>query len=81
MSEDTKNWTFDTHIIKYYNKLSDSERKLQIQKIAELFLLCFELHDTDKQEELEDFFCNLPTHDKVQSDMILEMSIACGFEV
>lgn len=67
--------------IKYYNKLSDSERKLQIQKIAELFLLCFELHDTDKQEELEDFFYNLPTHDKVQSDMILEMSAACGFEV
>lgn len=41
--------------IKYYNELSDSERKLQIQKIAELFLLCFKLHDKDKQEELEDF--------------------------
>ena len=55
--------------IKYYNELSDSERKLQIQKIAELFLLCFKLHDKDKQEELEDFFYNLPTHDKVQNDM------------
>ena len=62
--------------IKYYNELSDSERKLQIQKIAELFLLCFKLHDKDKQEELEDFFYNLPTHDKVQNDMILEMRIA-----
>lgn len=67
--------------IKYYNELSDSERKLQIQKIAELFLLCFKLHDKDKQEELEDFFYNLPTHDKVQKDMILEMRIACGLEV
>ena len=51
--------------IKYYNELSDSERKLQIQKIAELFLLCFKLHDKDKQEELEDYFYNLPTHDKI----------------
>ena len=42
--------------IKYYNELSDSERKLQIQKIAELFLLCFKLHDKDKQEELGRFF-------------------------
>ena len=67
--------------MKYYNELSDSERKLQIQKIAELFLLCFKLHDKDKQEELEDFFYNLPTHDKVQNDMILEMRIACGLEV
>lgn len=65
--------------IKYYLKLSDPKRKIQIQKIAELFLLCFELHDADIQEELEDFFCNLPTHDKVQNDMILEMRIACGF--
>lgn len=39
------------------------------------------LHDKDKQEELEDFFYNLPTHDKVQNDMILEMRIACGLEV
>lgn len=67
--------------IKYYNKLSDSERKLQIQKIAELFLLCFKLCDKDKQEELEEFFYNLTTHDKVQNDMILEMRIACGLEV
>ena len=34
-----------------------------------------------KIEELEDFFYNLPTHDKVQNDMILEMRIACGLEV
>ena len=32
--------------IKYYNELSDSERKLQIQKIAELFLLCFKVQFT-----------------------------------
>lgn len=54
---------------------------MQIQKIAELFLLCFELHDADVQEELEDFFYNLPTHDKVQREMIFKMREACGLEV
>ncbi len=53
--------------ISYYDKLADSENKLQIQRIAELFLLCFELHDSDTQEELEDFFYNLPTHDKAKN--------------
>ena len=67
--------------IQYYKALADSERKLQIQKIAELFLLCFELHDADVQEELEDFFYNLPTHDKVQREMIFKMREACGLEV
>lgn len=67
--------------IQYYNKLEDSERKLQIQKIAELYLLCFSLRDSDAQEELEDFFYNLPTHDKVQSEMIFKMRMACGLEV
>ncbi|MBO5161845.1 MAG: NACHT domain-containing protein [Lachnospiraceae bacterium] len=67
--------------ISYYDKLADSEHKLQIQRIAELFLLCFELHDSDTQEELEDFFYNLPTHDKVKNEMILKMRVACGSEV
>lgn len=67
--------------ISYYDKLADSENKLQIQRIAELFLLCFELHDSDTQEELEDFFYNLPTHDKAKNEMILKMRVACGSEV
>lgn len=67
--------------ISYYDKLADSEHKLQIQRIAELFLLCFELHDSDTQEELEDFFYNLPTHDKVKNEIILKMRVACGSEV
>lgn len=67
--------------ISYYDKLADSEHKLQIQRIAELFLLCFELHDSDTQEELEDFFYNLPTHDKAKNEMILKMRVACGSEV
>ena len=33
------------------------------------------------RKNLEDFFYNLPTNDKVQNDMILEMRIACGLEV
>lgn len=67
--------------IQYYNKLAEPERKLQIQKVAELFLMCFELHNADTQEELEEFFFTLPTHDKVQSEMILKMREACGLEV
>lgn len=67
--------------IQYYIRLEDSENKLQIQRIAELFLLCFKLHDADAQEELEDFFYNLATHDKVQNEMIFRMKEACGLEV
>lgn len=67
--------------IQYCIRLEDSEKKLQIQRIAELFLLCFKLHDADVQEELEDFFYNLATHDKVQSEMIFRMKEACGLEV
>ena len=64
--------------IQYYIALENSENKLQIQKIAELYLLCFELYDVEVQEKLEDFFYNLPTHDKVQSEMIFKMREACG---
>lgn len=67
--------------IQYYNKLAEPERKLQIQKVAELFLMCFELHNADTQEELEEFFFNLPSHDKVQCEMALKMREACGLEV
>ena len=67
--------------IQYYIRLEDSENKLQIQRVAELFLLCFKLHDADAQEELEDFFYNLATHDKVQNEMIFRMKEACGSEV
>ena len=35
--------------------------------------MCFELYDVEVQEELEDFFYNLPTHDKVQSEMKLKI--------
>lgn len=78
--------TIDKHFIpkdfiKYYNNLLNSDSKLQIQKVAELFLLCFKLHDVDVQKELEDFFYNLPTHVKVQKEMILKMKIACGLKV
>lgn len=67
--------------IKYYIALENSENKLQIQKIVELYLLCFKLPDVEAQKKLEDFFYNLPTHDKVQSEMIFKMREACGSEV
>lgn len=67
--------------IQYYIRLEDLENKLQIQRVAELFLLCFKLHDANVQEELEDFFYNLETHDKVLNEMIFRMKEACGLEV
>ncbi len=67
--------------IQYYNKLADPERKLQIQKVAELFLMCFELHNADTQEELEEFFFQLPSHDRVQHEMAFRMRKACDLEV
>lgn len=67
--------------IQYYIALEDSGKQLQIQKIAELYLLCFELYDVAVQEELEDFFYNLPTHDKIQSEMKFKIREACGLEV
>lgn len=67
--------------ISLYEKITESERKLQIQKIAELFLMCFKMHDEDVQEELEDFFNNLPTHNEVQYEMNIRMIEACGLEV
>lgn len=67
--------------IQYCIRLEDSEKKLQIQRVAELFLLCFKSHEADVQEELKDFFYNLATHDKVQNEMIFRMKEACGLEV
>lgn len=67
--------------VQYYIALEDLENKLQIQKIAELYLLCFKLYDVEIQEKLEDFFYNLSTHDKVQREMIFKMREACGLEV
>lgn len=69
------------NFIQYYNKLTESERKMQIQKVAELFLLCFKLRDVDMQEELEEFFYNLSTHNKVRREMIFKIREACGIEV
>lgn len=66
--------------IQYYIKLEDLENKLQIQRVAELFLLCFKLHDADAQEELEDFFYNLATHNEVRREMVLKIKEACGIE-
>lgn len=80
--------TIDEHfipedIVRHYKKMADIdfERALQIHKVAELFLFCFELKDKDVQEELVEFFYNLPTHEKVQHEIILRMRVACGLEV
>ena len=70
-----------TDLIRYYNKVENIEQKLQIQKVTELFLLCFELKDADDQKKIEQFFYNLPLHSKIYNDMYLKMKTACNLEV
>lgn len=41
----------------------------QIQRIAELFLICFKLDDPDEQLLLEDYFKSLPNHQVVHDQM------------
>ena len=64
--------------IQYYMTLENPENKLQIKRLQNYICYVFELYDVEVQEKLEDFFYNLPTHDKVQSEMILKMREACG---
>jgi hypothetical protein len=73
-------WFIPDDFIRCYNKLTDPERKLQIQKVAELFLMCFKLQNVDTQEKLEEFFFKLPLHDRVQCEMAFKMREACALE-
>lgn len=69
--------------VKEHKKLIDTvpDRALQIQKVAELFLFCFELKETAAQARLMEYFYNLHTHDSVQQEMIFRLRKACGQEV
>lgn len=42
----------------------------QVQRIAELFLICFRLNDTSEQLLLEKYFENLPNHKRVREQML-----------
>ncbi|TQI66292.1 ATP-binding protein [Clostridium sp. KNHs216] len=70
-------------LVKDHKKLADiaPASALQIQKVAELFLCCFKLNDTDVQDQLIGYFYTLPAHDKVQQEMISRIRKACGLEV
>lgn len=65
---------------RYYKELVniDYEKALQIHKVAELFLCCFKFNDEDVENELKEFFYNLPSHEEVQCEMIIRMKEACG---
>lgn len=72
-----------TNLVKYHKNLVDSvpARALQIQKVAVLFLCCFKLKEIDMQDQLIEYFYNLPSHDNVQQEMMARMRQACGLEV
>lgn len=71
------------HFLIYHKRLTNegSNKSEQIQKLAELFLLCFKLRDSDMQNELYDYFYNLLTHDKVKKEMLERMTEVCALEV
>jgi len=56
-------------------------KALQIQKVAELFLCCFKLKEKDAQDQLTEYFYNLPAHEKVQQEMLARMRKACRLKV
>ena len=70
------------HFLIYHKRLIDegSDKAEQIQKLAELFLICFKLNDRDMQNKLHNYFYNLPTHNKAKEEMIERMSEACNLE-
>lgn len=49
----------------------------QIQKVAELFLLCFEMKDKQMQRKLTEYFVGLPNHDAVRQEVLLQFRTAC----
>lgn len=53
---------------------------MQVQQVAELFLLFFKLQDPDEQFLLEDYFCNLPEHTNVHDEMLRRINICLGRE-
>lgn len=68
--------------ITYHRKLATQKPAgaLQIQKVAELFLCCFQLNDGYVQAQLEEYFYHLPKHNMVQQEMIARMRKACYLE-
>lgn len=56
--------------------LNDSASAEQIQRVAELFLLCFNIEDTDEHYSLKNYFDNLPNHQEIHNQMIEKIKVA-----
>lgn len=82
ISDDMEESFYPEDFIIYHRHLiaKESDKAKQIQKVAELFLICFELRDSDMQNKLHDYFYGLSTHDKVQKEMFDKMKEACNME-
>ena len=81
-----RNYFYDNQIpedlVKYHKQLISSEpdRAIQIQRVAELFLLCFKLNDKEEHERLTGYFYKLANHIVVQQEMIASLRHACNME-
>ena len=56
----------------------ETEKAYQIQWVAEMFLLCFKLHDRQIQERMEEYFYSLPTHMIVDEEVRSRLTYAYG---
>ena len=65
-------------LVKYHRELATKypDRAIQIQKIAELFFLFFQLQDENLRRELEDYFFSLPDHETVKKEILAQLKSA-----
>ena len=56
-------------LIKCHYDNDNTEKKQQIQMVAELFLLFYKMGDKEKQKKLEDYFYNLENHMEIMQSL------------
>lgn len=56
------------------------EKALQIQKVAELFMLFFEMKNPAVQEKLETYFYSLSTYEAIRAELIVQLRKASKLE-
>ncbi len=70
-------------LIDFHRMLRDTApySATQIQKVAELFLLCFKIEDQKIQKKLTEYFSDLPDHDTVRQEVLFHLRSACEVSV
>lgn len=71
VSDDFEIYNFPFDLIRGHYSIIEKypERALQIQKIAEMFMLLFKINAEEKDYEFRDYFNSLPGHNEVRESM------------